>query len=258
MGLTDAFFRTRTADREAIATLTLALWKAIADGFRDDERSVEGRHFAEQTAAVRAELEALGDELPEPALCRRILEALGPTWSERIGDLHARIDELSATCRARDRELNTVQLASSWQSDELERCRTMLMRALRGRETVMPTSAADGTAPLVSNLLSTMLNISAPPPRPEASVGRRNAAPAVEAAPERAALKPLDPAAGERAVIVQVLKEVLDGTAQAPRLMRALEDQELARRLADLAAEHRTYRGILQQIGVLKADAAAG
>ena len=55
----------------------------------------------------------------------------------------------------------------------------------------------------------------------------------------------------ERAVIIRALREVLDGTAQTPRLVRALDDQVLARRLADLAAEHRSYKAILQRIGVL-------
>jgi len=255
MGLTDAFFRSKSsvADREAVPRLTLALWQALAAGFRPDEQSVEGARFAEHTADIAAAVAALPPfQLPDVALCRRILEALASATGDRVSDLHERIDELAATCRARDRELTTQKLAGSWQSDELERCRTMLVQQLRGRETVMPSNNADGTAPLISHLLATFLNISAPPPRPEASVGRRaSAADETSGVPERVAPAPLDPAAGERAVIVQVLREVLDGTAQAPRLVRALEDADLAKRLADLAAEHRTYRGILQQIGVL-------
>ena len=255
MGLTDAFFRSKTsvADHEALARLTLALWRALTTGFRPDEQSVEGARFTEQTSDIDRQLSALpAAQLPDAALCRRMLEALTQALSERVGDLHERIDELAATCRARDRELTTQKLAGSWQSDELERCRTMLVQQLRGRETVMPGNNADGTAPLISHLLATFLHISAPPPRPEASVGRRaSATEESSGVHQRIAPAPLDPGAGERAVIVQVLREVLDGTAQSPRLMRALEDADLAKRLADLAAEHRTYRGILQQIGVL-------
>lgn len=255
MGLTDAFFRSKssTADREALPRLTLALWHALAASFRPDEQSVEGARFAEHTHAISESLSALTPtQLPDASLCRRMLESLAQALGDRVGDLHERIDELAATCRARDRELTTQKLAGSWQSDELERCRTMLVQQLRGRETVMPGNNADGTAPLISHLLATFLHISAPPPRPEASVGRRaSATDEASGVHERIAPAPLDPGAGERAVIVQVLREVLDGTAQSPRLMRALEDADLAKRLADLAAEHRTYRGILQQIGVL-------
>ena len=249
MGLTDAFFR----DRGAVRQLTWKLWAEVETGFRSDEQHVERAAFDEQIGALQPQLESLpAGQVPDGALAFRLLQALAAAIPERIAGLHDRIDDLNATCQARDRELMTVKLAASWQTDELERCRTMLMKALRGRETVLPSTGADGTAPLVTQLLAAFLDISAPPPRPEASLGRRATTAALAApAKERSAPKPLDPAAGERAIIVQVLREVLDGTAQVPRLVRALEDPEVAKRLAELAAEHRTYRGILQQIGVL-------
>lgn len=252
MGLTETFFRSKS-EREAVPRLILALWQTLAAGFRADEQSVEAARFAEQSAEISAALGLLpADSIPDATLARRMLEALARLLDERVADLHARIDELAATCQARDRELTTQQLAGSWQSDELERCRTMLVQQLRYRETVMPGNGPDGTAPLVSHLLATLLHISAPPPRPEASMGRRDNTPtAATESPSRITPAALNPAAGERQVIVQVLREVLDGTAQSPRLMRALEDADLAKRLADLAAEHRTYRRILQQIGVL-------
>lgn len=253
MSLTDKLFRSQTtSDREAAALAVLALWRQTAAGFREDEHQMEGAEFAERTAAITPDLASLPEgRAPDAALLRRMLEALVPLIDERISLLHARIDELAASGRASERELQTISLASSWQVDELERCRAMLMQALQGRETVMPSAGPDGTAPLVSQLLSQVINIQVPPPRPQASAGRRS-----EALPssESARLQPVDKSAaphGDHAVIAQALREVLDGTAQAPKLARALEDQELARRVADLAAEHRTYRSILQRIGVL-------
>ena len=127
----------------------------------------------------------------------------------------------------------------------------MLMHQLRSRETMLPGPGPDGTAPLVSHLLATLLHVSAPPPRPEASVGRRATEPPADV-PSASAPAAADNADdSERTIIRRALREVLDGTAQAPRLVRALDDQDLGRRLADLAAEHRSYRAILQRIGVL-------
>lgn len=256
MGLTDSFFRSRTSsDREAVALAVLALWRQVAAGFREDESQMEGADFADRAVGVQPEIDALPpDQAPNAALLRRMLEVLVPALQDRVSQLHGRIDELDATCRSRDRELQTLKLAGSWQTDELERCRAMLVQALQGRETVMPHNGPDGVAPLVSQLLSLVLNIQVPPPRPQASLGRR----ASEAAGETTVsgrLRPAnaEPAApkGEHAAIASALREVLDGTAQAPKLARALEDNDLARRIADLAAEHRTYRLILQDIGVL-------
>lgn len=251
MAITDVFTGKRTtADREGLAKALVAMWQAMADGFRGDEQSVEGAMFAERTAAVRAELAALPPgTLPDLALQRRMAEALAPAIAERTADLHARIDDLDATIRTRDRDLQVQQLAGSWMTDEMARCRGMLMQALQGREAVLPASGPDGAGPLLSELLALVLNIAAPPPKPVASQGRRAETRELEAA------KPKEPAAqpvGERAVIAQVLREVLDGTAQAPRLARALEDQELARRLADLFHEHRSYQAILRRLGILQ------
>ena len=249
MGLTETFFRSRQK-RDAVGLQVLELWRSVASGFRQDELSVEAAHFAENSVAVAAELAALKPgQAPDLPLMQRMLTVLAPVLGDRITDLHARIDDLADTCRARDRELTIQQLAGSWQSDELERCRAMLMQQLRSRETVMPGPGPDGAAPLVSQLLATLLDVSAPPPRPAAHGGRRatevpTALPATEVAAENSD-------DSERAVIIRALREVLDGTAQTPRLVRALDDQVLARRLADLAAEHRSYKAILQRIGVL-------
>ena len=253
MGLTDVFFRSRSDDREALSNVVLHLWKTVANGFRDDEQTLEAQRFQERTTAVQADVLALTPgATPDPSLMRRMVEVLLPAVEERICELHERIDELDDQCRTTHRELTTQQLAGSWQTDELERCRTMLVQALRGRETVMPSAGADGTAPLVTQLLAIHLHIEAPPPRPVAALGRRAETRAVsETSSSRTLHAVKSKPSSERAIIAQVLREVLDGTAQTPRLVRALEDQELAKRLADLAAEHRTYRGILQQIGVL-------
>ncbi len=251
MSLTDTFFRSRP-ERDAVGLRLLELWRSIANGFRADEQSVEAAHFAELGAPISVELAALKPgQVPDLGLMQRMLTVLGPEIAERIGDLHARIDDLADNCRTRDRELTMQQLAASWQSDELERCRTMLVDQLRGRETVLPGPGPDGAAPLVSQLLAALLHVSAPPPRPEAHGGRRTTE--APAAPAEAADSDGDATAddSERAVILRALREVLDGTAQTPRLVRALDDQVLARRLADLAAEHRSYKAILQRIGVL-------
>lgn len=251
MAITDVFTGKRTtADREGLARALVAAWTAMAAGFREDEQSVEGAIFSERTAAVRAELAALPDgQLPDLALQRRMAEALAVAVADRAKDLHARIDDLDATIRTRDRDLQVQQLAGSWMTDEMARCRAMLMQALQGREAIVPANGPDGAGPLLTELLALVLNIAAPPPKPVASQGRRS-----ETA-EALAVKPKEPAAhpvGERAVIAQVLREVLDGTAQAPRLARALEDQELARRLADLFHEHQSYKSILKRLGILQ------
>ena len=124
----------------------------------------------------------------------------------------------------------------------------MLIQALQGRETVAPAAGPDGAGPLLSELLSQVLNIAAPPPKPVASQGRRSE---TMAAATAATTEPAPAPVGERAIIAQVLREVLDGTAQAPRLARALEDQQLARRLADLFHEHHSYQTILRRLGIL-------
>ncbi len=249
MAITDVFTGKRTtADREGLARALVAMWTAMADGFREDEKSVEGAIFAERTAAVRADLAALpAGQLPDLALQRRMAEALAPSVAERAKDLHARIDDLDATIRTRDRDLQIQQLAGSWMTDEMARCRGMLMQALQGRETIVPANGPDGAGPLLTDLLSLVLNIAAPPPKPVASQGRRSETAETQAKPKEPATQPV----GERAIIAQVLREVLDGTAQAPRLARALEDQELARRLADLFHEHQSYKAILKRLGIL-------
>ena len=252
MAITDVFAGKRTlADREALGRAIVQLWTTISHGFREDERSVEGAQFLEHTAGLATELTALpAGQLPDLSLQRRLLEALVPVAGERTRDLHARIDDLDATIRTRDRDLQIQQLAGSWMTDEMSRSRGVLMQALQGREVVVPAHGPDGTGPLLSELLALVLNIAAPPPPPVASLGRRTENREAEA------VKPKEPAAhpvGERAIIAQVLREVLDGTAQAPRLARALEDQELARRLADLFHEHQSYQAILQRLGILQA-----
>ncbi len=249
MAITDVFTGKRTvADREGLARALIAMWTAITDGFREDERTVEGAIFAEATAALRAELEALPEgELPDLALQRRMAEAIAPAIAERTRDLHLRIDDLDATIRTRDRDLQIQQLAGSWMTDEMARCRAMLMQALQGRETVAPAKGPDGAGPLLTNLLALVLNIAAPPPKPVASQGRRAETRELPAVPSEPSSQPV----GERAIIAQVLREVLAGTAEAPRLARALEDQQLARQLADLFHEHHQYRSILRQLGIL-------
>lgn len=251
MAITDVFTGKRTiADREAVARSIIALWMTLANGFREDERSVEGTAFAARTAAIDADLPTTGeDALPDLAQQRRLLEMLVPLVAERIQELHERIDDLDATIRTRDRDLQVVQLAGSWMTDEMARCRKMLTQALQGREAVLPTGGPDGTGPLLTELLAQVLNIAAPPPQPVASQGRRTETlRRGDAAPTAPAAQPV----GDRAIIVQALREVLNGTAEAPRLARALEEQELARRLADLFHEHRSYRAILRRLGILQ------
>ena len=249
MAITDVFTGKRTAaDREGLARALVAMWTAMANGFREDEKTVEGAIFAEHTAAVRNELAALPDgQLPDLALQRRMAEALTAAVADRARDLHARIDDLDATIRTRDRDLQIQQLAGSWMTDEMARCRSMLMQALQGREAIVPANGPDGAGPLLTELLSLVLNIAAPPPQPVASQGRRNET-AETIKPKEPATQPV----GERAIIAQVLREVLDGTAQAPRLARALEDQQLARQLAELFHEHQSYKAILKRLGILQ------
>jgi hypothetical protein len=145
------------------------------------------------------------------------------------------------------RELNATQLASSWQTDELDRCRAMIADALRGRETVLPSGAAQ---PLVSELLATLLNVQRPPPPVESHQGRRRERSGTDVEESRQASA--KPATGsEYATVVAVLREVLAGNASAGRLARLIDDRELCLKLADLAGEHRTYKGLLQRIGLL-------
>ena len=250
MAITDVFAGKRTlADREALARAIVSLWNVVSTSFREDERSVEGAQFLQRHAGLSAELAALtAGQLPDLGLQRRLAVALVPVVDERTRDLHARIDDLDATIRTRDRDLQIQQLAGSWMTDEMGRSRAMLMQALQGREAVIPANGPDGTGPLLSQLLALVLNIAAPPPPPVASQGRRSET------GQQEVIKPTTREAepvGERAIIAQVLREVLDGTAQAPRLARALEDQQLARRLADLFHEHQSYKAILKRLGIL-------
>jgi len=241
-------------EREVLANLTLQLWERLQEGFREDEREVEAANIAELAVSLQERLAALPPAVaPDPALMRLLLAVMDRALTARVSDLHARIDELADGHRATERELETQRLAGSWQTDEFERCRTMITAALRTRESWIPTRA-DGTLPLVSELLAALLHVQAPPPLPQAHAGKRTDADGnpLAASPTRERPAPSDDGASEGLPLLRkVLADVLDGTSQAPRLGHALEDLDLARRIGDLVAEHRSYRAILQRIGVL-------
>jgi len=275
MGLGDLFRGSRRAARRAVdestacaerlgsaeeqavvANLVLALWHRLAGGFRNDESGMEQPKFQADVAAVADRVDALpADAAPDPALCRHLLFVLDQQVPARIDDLHARIDDLAAACRSRDKELNVLKLGTSWQSDELERCRSLIAEALRGRETILPMSP-DGARPLISDLLAALFNVQRPPPLVRAHETRRQTErgsevePAVPDANEAA-----DPQSGsatvELAAVRRILTEVLDGSAGVPKLARLIEDQVLAKRLAELAGEHQRFKDVLMRIGLL-------
>lgn len=241
-------------ERTVQANLILSLWQALAEGFREDERAHEQARFHSHASEVAARVAALpADRAPGAGLARAMLFILHTCVGERVADLHARIDELAATCHDRDTELNVLKLGTSWQTDELERCRMMINEALRGRDTVLPTVGADGAQPLLSELLAALLHVQRPIPPPQAYEGRRKECRAATEAsvPSPSRETPPTSEQGEMAAVRRVLREVLEGTTSAPRLARLIEDKDLARQLADLASEHRHYRGLLQRIGLL-------
>lgn len=236
------------AEREALPNLVLALWRVFADGFRADERAHEERDFRAAAAGVEAALAALpAERAPDPALCRRLIAALVAALPERLAALHERIDLLADTCRNHEKELNVLKLATSWQTDEAERCRAMIVEGLRGREAVLPMPGPDGVQPLLSDLLAALLHVRRPPPPTVAHAGRRQAAPAAAAT----AADPSAPPPSEGATVARILRETLAGASSVGRLARVLEDRELAQRLADQAAENRRYRTLLVRIGLL-------
>jgi len=239
-------------EREIVANLILDLWTSFAAGFRDDERSHEGERFRAIAPEAAASADRLPpDRAPDALLQRRLLAALVAAVPERVAGLHERIEDLLGTCRNRDRELNTLKLSTSWQTDELERCRTMITAALRGRETMLPPG---GVQPLISELLATLLNVQRPPPRVEVHEGRRRdkttASDPTPASGNHTA-SATDEADDEVAGVRRILREVVKGEASAGKLGRVIGDLELARRLADMAAENRTYRHTLKRIGLL-------
>jgi hypothetical protein len=183
---------------------------------------------------------------------------LGPALVERIQGLHERMDDLLDSHRSKDRELSTLKLSSSWLSDEMERCRSMIEQALRGREAMMPKPGPDGMKPLISDLLAVLLDVQKPTPPTQVHEGRRRdrtAADVVEPQRQQAATQavPVTGPTDDLASLRRVLHEVLAGEASSGKLNRALggSDLDLAKRLADLAAEHRTYRLTLRRIGLL-------
>ncbi len=232
------------AEREVTANLVLTLWTSVADGFRADEHAHEAADFRADAATALTDLAQLpSDRAPSPALCRRLLAVLATQLPERFAALHDRVDELTDQCRTREQELTVLQLGSSWQTDELDRCRQMIADALRGREVTRPT----GTLPLVSELLAALLNVARPAAAVQAYGGERTTR---TDAPETA-IEPEPTSESESSVVRRVLKQVLDGTAHAGRLARVLDDQALAERITDLADENRRYRELLLRIGLL-------
>ena len=70
------------------------------------------------------------------------------------------------------------------------------------------------------------------------------------------ATEPVPPAGAgsitvELAAVRRVLAEVLDGSAGVPKLTRLLDDEALAKRLAELAGEHQRFKDVLMRIGLL-------
>lgn len=272
MGLTEIFFRTdrraparrnpteaeataeevdAKAERALHANLVLRLWQAFTEGFRDDERAHEEARFREAAAAIDERLAALGpDAAPDPATARRMLWLLATALRMRVEDLHDRIDDLANACRERDGELNVLKLGSCWQTDELERCRAMIVEGLRGRETVLPMVGPDGERPPLSELLAALLDVRRPPPPAVAHEGRRQTARDEEPA-ARAPDAPPPAQESEGAMVARILREALAGQASVGRLARVLEDKELAQRLVDLGAENRRQRELLVRIGLL-------
>lgn len=241
-------------EREVISNLTLTLWLGVISNFRSDEESHEGQRFRSAAPGAVAGAERLPpDRAPEGILLRQLLAALAHAVPERVAALHDRIEDLLGTCRNRDRELNTLKLSTSWQTDELERCRTMINAALRGRETMMPPG---GVQPLISELLATLLNVQRPAPRVQVHEGRRrDKTTGADQTPESGTRTITDEAEdGEIAGLRRILREVVKGEASAGKLGRVLGDLDLARCLADMAAENRTYRHTLKRIGLLPAE----
>lgn len=155
MAITELFLNRRsTADSEATAQLIVELWSTLAQGFRQDEQSVEGAAFRKRTASIRSELTQLPPGRgPDPAMQRRMMETLLACVRERVSSLHERIDQLDGSLRERDAHLRTQQLRGSWMQDEMERCRGMLLRDLRRRG----QGSTDGEPPLLSHLTALAL-----------------------------------------------------------------------------------------------------
>lgn len=155
MAITELFLnRKSNADSEATAQLIVELWSTLAQGFRQDEQSVEGAAFRKRTAKLRFELAHLPPGRgPDPAMQRRMMETLLACVRERVSSLHQRIDQLDGSLRERDADLRTQQLRASWMQDETERCRGMLLRELRRRGQEAPA----GDPPLLSHLMAAAL-----------------------------------------------------------------------------------------------------
>ncbi len=98
-----------------------------------------------------------------------------------------------------------------------------------------------------------LLNVQRPTPPPQAHGGRRR-----ESGGDAAQNTPRANTAladdQEEVAIRKVLQQVVDGTASAGKLGRVLGDVNLARKLADMAADNRTYRHTLKRIGLLPPD----
>lgn len=248
-------------EREVLANALLDAWTRLAESFREDEQAHEGEAFRQQVGEVIDGVAALpADHAPDGPLLRRIAVALGPAIEERVDGLHDRIDDLAGTQRAQQQELATLKLSTSWLDDEMERCRTMINQALRGRETLLPTTGPNGMKPLISDLLAKLLDVQKPLPPTKAHQGRRRGTTTSEGTEGEHATKTAptseskrSPTATAAAGLAHILEEVLAGEASAGKLNRALggKDLELAKRLADLAAEHRMYRDTLKKIGLL-------
>lgn len=246
-----------------VAELVQELWAAFFAGFREDERAFELARFEEEAAAVQERLDALGgEEQPDLTTCRQMLYLLAGFLRERSAAWDRRLNAVLAEACEAKRELNVVQLSTSWQADELDYCRELLTRSIRQRDVHVPRSP-DGAPPLVSELVCLLLGITRAPPRPRSHRGR-----VPGSAPEAPAIEPFagepTPPAGaaaadrrDAAEVRRALTETLDGGPTLGRLVRLLDDEALARRLCELVEEHRRHRDILSRIGLLPPSAAA-
>jgi hypothetical protein len=247
MGLTDLFRREPPVDPQVAAQLRAA-WDAYIAAARDDERAHELAEQQQAAQPVAAALAALPPGVqPARADLLALLDLVLRSHAERDTARSERLDALIAELRGAKRELHLNQLATAWQGDELARSRALVANALQGRLVYIPAKA-DGTPPLLSELIAALLGVAAPPPRPEAHGGQRQPG---EADPP--ASPPLARREGESELelVRRVLAAALDGQATAAKVRRAIDDEALANRLVELVEEHRMYRAILQRVGVL-------
>ncbi len=144
--------------RSGLGDLVHGSWKAFFARFREDEREFELPNYLEAGAAVREQLDKLGDRPPDYATCRVMLELLMQFEESRRRDFNDRLDELMTSCQQLRAQLDVSELSKCYQEDELVTCLRVLKQEFEKRK-LPPPPGPDGLPARAQDLLRHLLTV---------------------------------------------------------------------------------------------------